>query len=1188
VFVHLHNHSEYSLLDGACRLTELAGRAAAEGMPAVALTDHGNLHGAVEFHQACRKAKVTPIIGLEAYVAPESRFDKRARRVKDAAHHLVLLARDTTGYRNLLALATIGHLEGFYYKPRIDKESLAEHAEGLIGLTSCLKGEVPSLVAAERYDEAKAALEFYARLFGDENFFVELQNHGIETEAAVVPVLRRLARQLGLPTVVTNDIHYTARDDSLMHDCLLCLQTQSVLSDANRMKFQGPEFYFKTEAEMRALFPEDADALDATVAIAERCHVKLDFKARHYPVFTPDESAPLDAYLRSLAERGLRERFGDDPPPEYVTQMGYELDVIEKRGLTSYILIVWDFIHFAREHAIPVGPGRGSAVSSLVCYLIGITDIDPIRYKLVFERFISLERPTFPDIDVDLCMERRGEVIDYVRHKYGEDRVAQIITFGTLGAKASIRDIGRVLGYAYGDVDRIARLVPGGPGVTLTRALKEEPDLQTLYDSDEMTRRIIDIARRAEGLSRNASTHAAGIVISSEPLTEIVPLCHGGGDEVVTQFAMKPVMEIGLLKMDFLGLKTLTVIEHAVETIETTHGQRLDIRTIPLDDPKTLELLNRADTSGLFQLESSGMTDLARNIGIDRFEDIVAMIALFRPGPMERIPDYIACKKDRSKIKYAHPLLEPILEESYGIFVYQEQVMQAANVLAGYSLGDADVLRSAMGKKKPAEMKAQRERFLEGATRNSIHKKVAEKIFDEMERFAGYGFNKSHSAAYAMIVYRTAFLKANYPRAYMAALLSSEMGNTDKISRYIQECEGHGIPILPPDVNESSVGFTVVEGGIRFGLAAIRNVGTGAVEHILERRRAHGPYTDLDDFAGDVDLRIVNRKTFESLIHSGAFDSLGWNRAQLAQALPSVLDSAARRHADRLSGQTGLFDSLATAEAFAGLRVEPPDAQEFPLRERLAREKELLGFYVTGHPLSDYRELIARINCAAINELQAAQDRSRVKVAGIIAGVRNRLTRKSNERMAVLELDDGRETIEALVFPRSYQQCGRVIEKDLPVLAVGSVDRRDERPKLIVDTLVPLDHAEREQIEEINRLFGNGKFAAAGAPRRYRPNHPGQSRPSTQPNAAGPKALRVTINHGAAAAEELAQLAALVEAAPGDLPLVLAFSEDGGATVSAFVRTAARLEPEDALLQQISAIPCVLTVKKTASEFAPA
>jgi len=1179
VFVHLHNHSEYSLLDGACRLAELARRAAAEGMPAVALTDHGNLHGAVEFYQACHKAKVKPILVFEAYVAPESRFDKRARSLKDAAHHLVLLARDNTGYRNLIALATIGHLEGFYYRPRIDKQCLAEHHEGLIALTGCLKGEVPALVAAERYDEAKAALEFFKDLFGADNLFVELHNHGIETEAAVMPVLRELARQLGLRTVATNDMHYLNRDDSLMHDCLLCLQTQSVLSDANRMRFQGPEFYFKTEAEMRALFPEDADALDVTVAIAERCNVKLDLKTRHYPAFTPDEPVPLADYIRTLAERGLRERFGRKPPAEYTKQMDYELEVIESRGLTDYILIVWDFIRYARERGIPVGPGRGSAVGSLVCYLIGITDIDPIRYKLVFERFINPERPSFPDIDVDFCMERRGEVIDYVRRKYGEDRVAQIITFGTLGAKASIRDIGRVLGYAYGDVDRIARLVPGGPGITLDHALKAEPDLEALAKSDEMTRRIIDIARRAEGLARNASTHAAGLVISSEPLTEIVPLCHGGGDEVVTQFAMKPVEEIGLLKMDFLGLKTLTVIHDAVAAIETTRGERLDARNVPLDDPKTLALLNHADTGGLFQLESGGMTELARTIGIDRFEDIVAMIALFRPGPMEMIPDYIARKKDPSRIKYAHPLLEPILEETYGIFVYQEQVMQAAHALADYSFGEADILRRAMGKKKPAEMKAQRERFLQGAKRKGVHKKVAEKVFGEMERFAGYGFNKSHAAAYAMIVYQTAYLKANYPREYMAALLSSEMGNTDKISRYITECETHGIPILPPDINESHIKFTVVEEGIRFGLAAIRNVGTGAVEHVLERRRAHGPYTSLDGFAGDVDLRVVNRKTFESLIHSGAFDSLGWNRAQLAQALPSVLDSASRRQADRLSGQVGLFDQLAPEGQAAVFQTQPPEVEEFPLRERLAREKELLGFYVTGHPLSDYRELIARINCAAVGELPGVTDKTRVKLAAVIAAVRHRLTRAKSERMAVLALDDGRETIEALVFPRSYEACGRVIQKDLPVLVVGSVDRREERPKLIVDNLVPLEQAEREGIEEIVRLFGSEKFAAPrNGPRRSR----FAGRASTRNT---PRALRVTLDRDAASEEVLAQLAALVEGRSGDLPLVLAFSDDHGATTAAFVHTATRVQPDDALLEGLTAIPGVLAVEKTLSEF---
>ena len=1179
MFVHLHNHSEYSLLDGACRLDELAGRAAEEGMPAVGLTDHGNLHGVVEFYQACRTAGVKPIIGMEAYVAPESRFDKRSRGIREAGYHLVLLAENQAGYRNLLKLATIGHLEGFYYKPRVDKECLAEYHEGLIALTSCLKGEVPALVLKEQYDEAKAALELLAQTFGAESVFVELQNHGIADEARAAPVLRRLAEQVGVGTVVSNDIHYTRRDDALMHDCLLCLQTQSVLADAKRMKFNGPEFYFKTEAEMRALFPDDGAALDATVAIAERCMVELDFDSLHYPVFTPDEPMELSAYLRKLCGTGLREKFGDDAPEQYAKQLDNELDVIDKRGLTSYILIVWDFIHYAREHGIPVGPGRGSAAGSLVCYLTQITDIDPIRYGLVFERFTSLERPTFPDIDVDLCMERRGEVIDYVRRKYGEDRVAQIITFGTLGAKASIRDIGRVLGHAYGDVDRIAKLVPGGPNVTLDGALMAEADLRKLYETDAMTRQIIDIARRAEGLARNASTHAAGIVISSEPLTNVVPLCHGGGDEVVTQFAMKPVEDVGLLKMDFLGLKTLTVIHHAVEIIEELHAVTLDVRTMPLDDAKTFELLNRADTCGVFQLESSGMTDLARKMGIERFEDIIALVALFRPGPMEMIPEYLARRTDRSKIKYAHPGLEAVLKETHGVFVYQEQVMQAANVLAGYSLGDADILRRAMGKKKPDEMQAERERFLKGAQQRKIHKKTAEKIFAEMEAFAGYGFNKSHAAAYAMIVYQTAYLKANYPREYMAALLSSEMGNTDKISRYIAECEAHGIRILPPDINESHAKFTVVGEGIRFGLAAIRNVGMGAVEHVLERRRAHGAYTGLDEFAGDVDLRVVNRKTFESLIHAGAFDSLGWNRAQLAQALPAVLDAAARHQADRQSGQVGLFDQLAGAGAMAALGTRPPDVEEFPLRERLAREKELLGFYVTGHPLSDYRELIARIECAPLQALETADNRARVKVAAIIAGVRNRLTRKGNERMAVLELDDGTQTIEAVVFPRSYQECGAVIEKDLPVVVIASVDRREERPKLIVDALVPLERAEREGIEAVNRAVEAQRSGGTG-PRRSRPGN-GQGPGS---NTAQPRALRVTIDRAAATEETLERLLALCEAAPGDLPVVLAFSEDAGATTAGVVRTATRVRADEALLEGLSAVPAVLAVEKALSE----
>ena len=1057
-FVHLHNHTEYSLLDGACRIRDLVGTAAKMGMPAVAITDHGNVHGVIEFYRAAQDAGVKPIIGMEAYIAPQNRKDRRTHGVKDASFHLVLLAKNDEGYRNLIKLSTAAHLEGFYYKPRIDKEILAEHRGGLIALSACLKGEIPYLILKGEMEQAKAAARFYLDLFG-EDFYLELHNHGIPEQATVNATLAELAKELSISLAASNDVHYIKREDSQAHDVLLCIQTGNSLADEKRLKFATDQFYLRTPEEMARAFPHHPQALANTLQIAEKCNLEMDFSKQHYPTYHADYPASLKEYLFHLCEEGLPRRYSI-VTPEIRQRLDYEIGVIDTKGLTSYILIVWDFVHSARQKGIPVGPGRGSAVGSLVCYLLGISDIDPLKYGLPFERFINPERPSFPDIDIDLCYNRRSEVIDYVIQKYGKSNVAQIITFGTLGAKMAVRDVGRALGYPYAPVDRVARLIPGGPNVTLEDALRSQPELRSLHERDEMVRRIFRIAFQLEGLARNASTHAAGVVISSEDLTDLVPLCRGSNDEIVTQYSMKPITDIGLLKMDFLGLKTLTVIHEAVTMVHERHGVHLDMTNIPLDDSRTFRLLKQAQTAGVFQLESPGMQDLSRKLKPDCFEDLIAMIALFRPGPMEMIPDFISRKRNKTRIHYDHPRLEPVLKETYGIFVYQEQVMRCANVLAGFSLAQSDVLRRSMGKKKPEEMAALRETFLEGARNNDVSREVAEKVFDTMQKFSLYGFNKCHSAAYAFIVYQTAFLKANYPRDYMAALLSNEIGNTDRISRYVRECDLLGIKILPPDINESQSRFTVVGDGIRFGLSAVKNVGKVAIDHIVEKRKAHGAFTSLYDFAQSVDLRIVNRKVMESLIKCGAFDSTGWRRSQLYQSLDRSLELASRSQLDRQKGQTSLFDFLADTVSSTPDFSPPSDAEEYPQAQLLKFEKELLGFYLTGHPLDSHTGKINQLGCSSIAQLEEIPTNSQVRLAGVISAIRNTVKKTTQERMSILTVEDVEGTIEVLVFPEAHKKCSAFLNLEDSVVVVGRLNKKELKPKIVADKVVPLDQAD--------------------------------------------------------------------------------------------------------------------------------
>ena len=1033
-------------------------------MPAVAITDHGNMFGAIEFYRAAQERGIKPIIGCEVYIAPGSRFDRKTGNARSASSHLILLAKDEVGYKNLIKLVTAAHLEGFYYKPRIDKPLLAEHAAGLIGMTSCLKGEVPAKIADGQPAQAKAALDEFRHIFAQGDFYLELQNHGMETQRVVNRTLVEWAREFQLPLVATNDVHYVERAHHAAHDVLICLQTQSMLADEKRIRYPSDQFYLRTPEEMHALFAEVPEALHNTMDIAEKCNLVLEFGKLRFPVYHPPEGIAREKYLRQLCEQGLRERYGIDwktpkNPDEktIVERVEYELKVIEKTGFVSYLLIVWDFVHFAKSQGIPVGPGRGSAAGSVVAYVLKITDIDPLRYQLLFERFLNPDRVSPPDIDMDFCYNRRPEVIDYVRKKYGEKCVAQIITFGTLGAKMVVRDVGRVLGLPYSEGDRIAKMIPPDIGMTLNKALDVSPELKAAYENEETTRQIIDYGFTLEGLVRNASTHAAGVVIGAEPLTNIVPLTTGtNSNEIVTQYSMNPLGDLGLLKMDFLGLKTLTVVKEAVDLIAQTTGKRIDISQIRLEDKKTFDLLNKANTIGVFQLESQGMRDLCRRIGVDSIDVIIALIALFRPGPMNMLNDYVNRKHGKTKVEYDHPLLEPILKETFGVFVYQEQVMQATNVLAGYSLGAADLLRRAMGKKKPREMEKQREIFIKGChEKNKIPRVKAERIFDTLAKFAGYGFNKSHSAAYAVIAYQTAWLKANYPVEFMAALLSNELANTDKIQLFINECKRMGIEVLPPDVNESRVRFTAGERKIRFGLAAIKNAGEVAVQNLIERRNAGGQFKSFDDLCERVDLRVVNRKVLETLVKCGACDSFGKPRAQLFTEIEYQINRAAGLQRDRDRGQAALFD-VAPVNVRRRTSARAPAEVDWSESQMLAFEKELLGFYVTGHPLTKYADILRRYELASTAQLAKLQDGQATRLGGIISKLQHKTT-KQGKPMAIMTLEDLDGAVETLVFPDAYARCAMNLRADAAVFVCGTVSLREDKPKVFADHIIPLD-----------------------------------------------------------------------------------------------------------------------------------
>lgn len=1060
-FVHLHVHTQYSLLDGANRIPDLVQAAVAHKMPAVAITDHGNLFGAIEFYTKARAAGLNPIVGCELYVAPKSRFDRESGGAHNEYAHLIVLAADAVGYGNLIKLVTSAHLEGFYYKPRVDKDLLAKHSQGLIALSGCLRGEVPAQLAKGDRTEAERLAGVHQDIFGRENFFIEIQANDLALQRTVNRELVDLSKRLSIPLAATNDCHYLHRSDARAHDVLLCLQTGRALNDPDRMRFGTEEHFFKSFDEMAHTFGELPDSLSNTGLIADRCKLDLAFDRIHLPHYRVPEGTSREAYLERLAREGLGERLkslnlSPAESKQYEDRLQMELGVINAMGYAGYFLIVWDIIKFARSRSIPVGPGRGSAAGSLAAYALRITDIDPIRYGLLFERFLNPERVSLPDIDMDFCMDRREEVIRYVSETFGSDHVCQIITFGTMAARAVVRDVGRVLEMPYADVDRVAKLIPATIGITLDEALKAEKPLQEAKESDPRVKELLELGRALEGLARHASTHAAGVVISEQPLTEHVPLYRGAKGEIVTQFPKDDIEKIGLVKFDFLGLRTLTVIDQATRLVNKRRpaDDPLKLATTGFEDSKTFSVLASGDTVGVFQLESSGMRDLLVRMQPQNFEDLIAILALYRPGPIGSgmVDDYIKRKRGQTPIVYELPQLEDMLRETYGVIVYQEQVMQIANLLAGFSLGQADLLRRAMGKKKPEEMEKQKSRFVEGAKEKGIVEKKAVKIFDLMAYFAGYGFNKSHSAAYAVITFQTAALKAHYPVEYMAALLSSEMGNPDKIVRFLSECRRMGIRILAPDINESRRDFTVVEEGIRFGLAAIRNVGDSAIDSIRAARESGEPFCSLEDFLARVDLRKVNRRAVESLIQSGALDSTGVTRAQMSATLDRSIEEAGVHQRERNQGQAPLFESLALASPAAGQTAEIMEWDEALL---LRLEKESIGFYITSHPLARFESEIRTLANVTAESIEESPDGREVRFCGILAS-RKLTTTRRGDKMAMIQLEDLHGRVDVIIFPDLYKKVSAELILDVPILLSGILDKAEKGVKIKATTIEAL------------------------------------------------------------------------------------------------------------------------------------
>jgi DNA polymerase-3 subunit alpha len=1149
-FVHLHLHTEYSLLDGACRIGEMLDRAAELKMPAVAVTEHGNMFSAVAFHDEARKRGVKPILGCEVYVAPGNRTD-RSGTPGETANHLVLLSETNEGFHNLIKLVSAGYTEGFYYKPRIDKALLAQHAKGLIGLSSCLKGEVATGIRTDQARKALEAAATYRDILGPGNFFLEMQDQGVPEQRMVNTGLLPIARDLGMPLVCTNDVHYLRHTDQHPHDILLCIGTGKSVSDEKRLKYHGDQFFLKTADEMWQVFGDYPEALANTVRIAERCNVTLSKGEAHLPDFAVPPGHTVDSYFEHVARQGFAERMARwhehgtelhrHTAADYEARLVFEMSVIRQMKYQGYFLIVWDFMRYARERGIPVGPGRGSAVGSLVAYCLRITDIDPLHFNLYFERFLNPDRVSLPDIDIDFCERRRGEVITYVTEKYGRENVAQIITFGTMKAKAAVRDVGRVMEMAISEVDKVAKLIPSQLDVTLDSAIADTPALADLEKHDVRVRELLQVARRLEGMTRHASVHAAGVVITPKPLTEFVPLYRSQKDEgqITTQWAMKEIERVGLLKMDFLGLSTLTLLDDAVKHIKETTGDALQLEALPLDDAKTYQVFQNGQTHGVFQFESSGMRDTLRKAKPQCLEDLIALNALYRPGPLRGgvVDDYIARKQGRVEVKYEVPRMETVLKETYGVIAYQEQVLRLAIDLAGFTVGEADELRRAMGKKDAAKMQAQREHFMRGCLERGISEKKATKIFEFIDFFAGYGFNKAHSTAYALLAYQTAYLKANYPRHFMAALLTIESQSSDKVALYLAECRELGVPIVPPDINASQWAFVVEPEGVRFGLGAVKGAGEGAIRSILESRRLlGGRIRSLFELSEHIDLRLVNKKVLESLIKAGAFDALApagrsaylaW-RPRLLAGLDRVLDHGGRHQRDRDQGQTQLFGGDSGHET-------PTDDTALPVvapwseAEALAFEKEALGLYMSGHPLQRYAEAIAIVGARRIQDM--TQSEADCALAGVVTGLRQ-LKTKRGDRMAVFSLEDEVSKVEAVVFPEAFARYGGLVADDAMLLVRGKYERDEESSRLVVAEITPLDAVREKAVRGVEiRLSGKGL-----------------ARPVMR------------------------ELAGVLERHPGDRRVSLVVEVNGGTHLRVRAATARRIRPSDTFVRDVEAV----------------
>lgn len=1186
MWIPLHVHSQYSILDASASVGDIAERAAAYGMPATALTDHGNLFGAVDFYKACKSAKVKPIVGCELYVAPGSRLNKKKEASGRASFHLTLLAKNVQGYHNLCKLSSIGYLEGFYYTPRIDNEVLQAHSEGLICLSGCSNSALAYEVLYGTRESLFERIRWHRELFG-EDYYLELQRHNmseadlqadglyqeswlyqqyqdyVQKQTKVNHALLEAASELGIKVVATNDSHYMDREDWKAHEILINVQSGEPceiwekdslgqpkfrVANPKRQTYATHEFYFKSPEQMAQLFADVPESLATTLEIADKCHLEIDFKAKHYPVYLPptlegqsftkeQQSKAVEDFLWQLCEDGIGRRYtperlakvaeffpGKDPMAVVRERLQYEMGIIAPKGMCDYLLIVWDFINWAKRNDIPVGPGRGSGAGSIVLYLIGITDIEPLRFQLFFERFINPERLSYPDIDVDICMDKRGEVINYTLQKYGKDNVAQIITFGTMKAKMSIKDVGRVLSVPLSKVNEIAKLVPEDLNITLDKALEKDPDLRNMYETDEEARRILDIGRKLEGSIRNTGIHAAGIIISGEPLTSLIPICNSkDSDMPVTQYSMKPVESVGMLKVDFLGLKTLTAIKTCVDAIKASTGKEIDWVNLPLDDKPTFDLLNQGKTLGIFQLESGGMQELARHLHLDRFEEIIAVGALYRPGPMDMIPSFINRKHGREPIDYDHEWMKDILSETYGIMVYQEQVMQIASKLARYSLGEGDVLRRAMGKKDMAQMAQEREKFRQGATENQIPEEVSMRIFDKMEKFASYGFNKSHAAAYGYLSYVTAYFKSNYPKEWMAALMTCDSDDLTKVAKFIREGQAMGIAILPPDVNEAGLAFSATPQGIRFAMSGIKGVGTGVVEAIIEERARGGKFTSLYQFCKRIDMKKVGKKVIEELVDAGCFDFTGWSRDALRQSVEPMFETASKEQKEAAAGIMSLFSLIGdtSEEQFS----KPPKVKRQQTKqELLLKEKQLLGFFLTGHPLDAYRDILRRLSCVPMEQIESMGHDTVFRTAFIIDTVQVRVSSKSQKKFAILTISDGIERFELPVWPELFEEKGHLLKENQPIYAVLQVENKEGETKLSCKWFDDLTAANESMVDACDQAFDKAKHQVArmaynkstynkanegkeGKPKVKQVEEPKQQ----QPAKAGPFILRVNV-----------------------------------------------------------------------------